>query len=161
MIAENNMKGFTPGMAALDAVPVLLFGGGSAVLSELIGGRLFPAGSGVCAAAGLCKVAWKTAVALGYGDIKVLNSAFRTMMPAGFALMLAGASVRPKRTAAAIAKLCGFPQAVWITAGLAGLSAMGIMAKRLDFEKPEANWLGEVTNLLSQGAIFIGFSIVR
>lgn len=39
-------SGFTLPMAALDAVPVLLFSGSGAVLSELFGGGLFPLEAG-------------------------------------------------------------------------------------------------------------------
>ena len=84
-------EGFTAALAALDAVPVVLFCLSSIVLGRRIASPLFVVGSVVAFAGGAGKVAWKALLALARRDVPFLARQMRYVMPLGFALLVAGA----------------------------------------------------------------------
>ena len=104
---------------------------------------------------------WKTLLALEGSDVKELNSAFHVLVPAGFALMLAGAASHPGRTAGALRKLCGFPQCLWLGAACAGMAGLAVMSRKLDFTRADMNWLGELANAAVQGAVYRGLVLIK
>ena len=148
MLGETvqDKENFTLPLALTDLVPVLFFRSGGEVLSMLLDSPLFSAGSNICTAAGLCKVGWKVMLAVKGRNEEILNSAFQALMPAGFAVMTAGVLRHPKRAAGIFARLMGFPQCLWLAAGIAGISAMEVMAKKLDFSRARNNWLAGMPN---------------
>ena len=158
---DRDMSGFTLPMAALDAVPVMLFACGSAAFSRLLESGVFTLGGCVCAAAGACKVSWKAMLGAKQRDVEILNGVFHALMPAGFCLMLAGAALKPKHTAAALLKLLGRPQRLYFGIGAAGMALLGVLNKKLDFSKPAANWAGEIVNTASQGAVAAGLLLMK
>ena len=157
----QDRENFTLPLALTDLVPVVFFRSGGDVLSALLDSPLFNAGSNICTAAGLCKVGWKVMLAVKGRDEEILNSAFRSLMPAGFAVMAAGVLSHPKRAAGVFARLMGFPQCLWLAAGLAGISAMEVMAKKLDFSRARNNWLAESVNIAAQGAVMRALTLIR
>jgi hypothetical protein len=160
LVENRGREGFNGALALADAVPVALFAAGSNIAAELLGSPLFTAGSNLSTAAGACKTAWKLLLS-DEKDVPALNGAFHILMPAGFALMLAGALSAPHASAALLLRFCCRPQRLWFAAGTAGLAVMGVFAKKLDGDKAWVNWLEEAVNTASQGALFVGALISR
>jgi hypothetical protein len=156
-------EGFTPAMALTDAVPVLLFCGSTALISAKIPSALFRIGAVLCVAAGAGKVLWKLLIAFARRNVPALSRQLRFLMPAGFALMLAGAvSVRQSFSAAGLWNAAAsFPQAAFFLAGLAGIAAMAVFAFGKSRTDAQANWVEQIVNAAAQACIFVGILLLR
>jgi hypothetical protein len=135
-------------------VPVALFLAGGLVRAGKIGGLWLPAGVILCTIAGACKAGWKFVLALRKKDAALLPKLFRILMPAGFALLILSAFLRPSAWGAAAKALLGMPSLIFLLLGCAGLALMTVFAFRLKKDDPRSNWLEQGTNAAAQ-AMFL------
>lgn len=151
-------EGFTAGMAAMDALPVLFFSGSTAVLSMRFPSPLFRTGALLVILAGALKVAWKFVLALGHRNIRFLNRQMRYLMPAGFLLMLIALVIGRQSWSirAAAAHIISFPSIIFFIAGIAGMVCMSIYPRIFSQMDPRANWIEQGTNAAAQACIFLG-----
>jgi len=161
MSREEVPQGFTLGMAGMDAVPVVFFAAGSAVLSaRLETGSLFMLGAAICTAAGTMKVLWKVLIACRNRNIIGLSRQLRVLMPAGFALM-AGSLIAGKKLPALLAGMMRMPSLACFLAGAACLVFMMRLARTEDSADAGANWKEQAVNCLAQGAILAGVLLMH
>jgi hypothetical protein len=154
-------QGFTLGMALMDAVPVVCFAVGSAVLSaRLQAGFLFVLGAVLCTAAGTMKVLWKVLIACRSRNVIWLSIQLRVLMPAGF-LLMAGSLLLAGKLSALLAGMLKMPSLAWFLAGAAGLAVMMRLACTESGEDARANWKEQAVNCLAQGAILIGVLLMH
>ena len=165
-------KGFTVGLALLDALPVLFFLLSGVVIYMLWGSRLFLGGVAAVTIGGASKVLWKLIVAAKGKDVQGLTKAFRVLMPAGFTMMLLslvtgivsdlisgdGASGSPTLDGF-LQGITMMPAALFFAAGICGLCLMGWLGRHMD-NSARSNWIEEITNCLAQLAVLIGVIIV-
>lgn len=148
-------EGFTAALAALDAVPVVLFCLSSIVLGRRIASPLFVVGSVVAFAGGAGKVAWKALLALARRDVPILARQMRYVMPLGFALMVAGAVMRLDALAGVLASLVRPPAVLALVAWAACMVAMSYMAVHNRQDVARDNWVEEVVNTVGQAALLL------
>ena len=151
-------EGFTLGLAIVDAIPVLEFSLSMIGIARRFRSALFRAGALCSTLAGCGKVLWKVLLACRNQNVVWLNRQFRYLMGGGFALMLA--SLVKDRSAISFSALwkrvSSFPARVFFLFGLAGMTAMGVMGRKLDKMNARHNWIEQVTNLFAQGMILLG-----
>lgn len=85
---DTKYEGFTLGLALVDALPVLLFGGSCILVGIAFRSPLFIAGACICFLGGLLKVMWKIMLAVTGKDIQWLNKPFRYLLIGGFVLII-------------------------------------------------------------------------
>ena len=89
-MSKKQYEKFSLGLALFDALPVIFFSTAMILIAMHFRVAAFIAGAICCTAAGLGKVCWKIIIAATGKDIWPLNKQLRILMPAGFALMIAG-----------------------------------------------------------------------
>ena len=148
---------YTLGLAAFDAVPVLLFGLASRLLARMTGSVLVMLGGVICFVSGMLKVLWKFLVVLRRKNVWPLFVQMRIGMPAGFAVMLAGVAAglvkKDRRERAAIGKAVLRPAPLtFLMLSAAGIAAMIVCGKKLDPAQAKANWIEQGCNTAAQGS---------
>ena len=155
---------YTLGLALFDAVPVLLFGLASRLLSRMTGSALVMLGGVVCFVSGMLKVVWKFLVVLRRKNVWPLFVQMRIGMPAGFTVMLAGAVAglvkkdRPGRAAIGKALLQPAPLA-FLLLWAAGMATMIVCGKKLDSTQAKANWIEQGCNTAAQGSFLAAMAL--
>lgn len=152
------VEGVSVGMAAMDLVPVVLYGTGCYIVGKRLRNPLFTAGAVVSTASGAGKAAWKMIQATTGKNVFLLNTQMRRVMPAGFALMAASPLVdRDRGASSALLRACvSQPALGFFAAGGLGMGLMGCWAKVLDPAKSRSNWIEQSTNVAAQAAFFAG-----
>ncbi len=167
-MAENEKKegitkdtvpeGFTYGMALVDALPVIFFGGTTAIIYSVFASPLF-LGAGILATvSGLIKVLWKAIVVKDKKNIWPMFVQMRIFMPLGYALMFASMAVDHKKVSfKSMGKaIASFPAGLLIGLGFAGMGGMGYCASKLDSSDPKSNWIEQGINSGAQLALMVG-----
>lgn len=163
-MAKNKMtkdtvpEGFTLGLAAVDALPVILFGAAMLSAGLLIKSGLFILGAALCLFAGGAKVVWKFIVVLKRKNVWWLFMQMRTLMPVGMLLMLAGliiAGVKADMNSA-LESLIAMPQGAFFAVGILGMILMGVFAAKLDSADAKSNWIEQLTNAAAQACFLAG-----
>lgn len=151
-------EGFTVGMAAMDALPVLFFSGSAAVLSSRFPSGLFRTGVCIVILAGALKVLWKFIIAIAHRSISILNRQMRFLMPAGFLLAVTALFVDRKAwsLSAVLAHMMSFPSILFFIASAAGMVCMAIFSRIFSGMDVRANWIEQWTNTIAQSCIFLG-----
>ncbi len=149
---------FTMGLALVDLLPVIFFGGAAVLISLLLKSKMFMLGAILCTLAGLGKVAWKILLARKEEDIQILFHQFRILMPAGFLLIIISLIACRDRInmTRLLAAIISFPSNVCFLVGIVGMVMMIVFAKRLDPNDVKANWIEQITNSIAQAAFFFG-----
>lgn len=148
---------FTLSLALVDALPVLFFGVGAVVLGLKLRSVLFFLGAVVCLLAGAGKVLWKLLLALKGKDVGFLGVQLRYLMPLGFVLMLLGVLIADRAVVKALWHAAvSLPSAAFFAAGIVGLAAMIVCAKRFDRRDVRGNWIEQGINAAAQGCVMIG-----
>lgn len=156
-VKDDSREGFDLPLAALDSVPVIFFGASAAQAADFIDDPLFTAGTQLSALAGACKVTWKFAIALGYGDIKPLNAAFVPLQCAGMGMAAYSAyKNRAKiKEGELLKKASAFPAVIYFSAGAALMTCMGVLASHFD-DSAGSNYKAEAVNSCAQAMIWLG-----
>ena len=150
-------NGFTLSLALADALPVLFFGVAAVVLGLKLKSALFFLGAVVCLLAGAGKVLWKRLLARRGKDVRLLGAQLRYLMPAGFALMIAGAFLADRAVVKALWRAArSLPSAAFFAAGIVGLAAMIVCAKKFDRRDVRGNWIEQCINAAAQGCVMLG-----
>ncbi len=146
-------EGFTLTLALVDAVPVALFCASAAVFGTQVGSPLFVAGAVLAFLGGAGKVGWKLLIALAHKNVPLLSRQMRVVMPAGFALMVAGAATRASAAVTVLARLAQLPSLALVIAWLACMCAMGYFAGHRNQGSARDNWIEQLTNAAGQACL--------
>ena len=146
-------EGFNLALALVDAVPVALFGASALVAGARIGSPMWVAGASLALAGGTGKVAWKLVMALAHKNVQILSRQMRYVMPAGFALMIAGAALDPAGTLGLFRALVRMPSLALVLAWLACMLLMVRFARSRNQLDVRSNWIEQGTNALGQLAL--------
>ena len=153
------MEGFTLGLALVDAVPVICFAAGMALVAARFGSPLFAVGALLSVLAGCCKVAWKLLLAIRKKDAAWLNRPFVPMQAAGFLLMLLAVILNFSRIswAGVLAAVTTLPAPAFFLAWIALMGFMG-WYRRHGFRKDDArsNWTAQLVNAAGQLCLLLG-----
>lgn len=148
---------FTVQLAAADALPVVFFGAAAGALGRKLGSAPFFAGAGVCFLSGTGKVLWKLILARKGTDVAFLGAQLRYAMPAGFALMIAGAALSDRALARELLRAAlRLPSAALFAAASAGLAGMVLCARKFDRHDVRGNWIEQTINAAAQACTMIG-----
>lgn len=149
---------FTLKLAAVDAIPVIFFGGSMIVISTIFKSPLFLLGALMCLFAGAAKVLWKIIVVLKKKNIWWLFLQMRILMPIGMAVMIAAAVINKSKVDfhSFFLKALSFPPVIFFIAGIIGMAMMMIFAFKLDSSDVKSNWIEQLTNGIAQGCFFAG-----
>lgn len=155
------MKGkFTIGLALVDAIPVLIFGGTVVIISTAIQSPVFLIGGLFSIFAGLGKVIWKIILAVKEKDSVFWRKQFKVTMPLGFLLMIVGIVIKKSviNWANLLNSLISFPAILFLILALCSMIAMITMAKKLDQNNAKHNWIEQGTNILMQ--VFVLLAVI-
>ena len=158
MIPEN----FTLSLALVDTLPVLFFGGSMILIGLLFGNPLFLIGATLCFWAGAAKVLWKIIVVTKKKNIWWMFLQMRIVMPAGFVLMILAVILNRNaiNLSAVFAAVISLPSVLFFVVGVIGMVLMGVFAAKLDSADVRSNWIEQLTNTVSQTAIFVGILLL-
>ena len=162
MTKDTVPEDFTLPLAAVDALPVLFFGGSMLLIGLFFRSVLFLIGALLCFWAGAAKVLWKIIVVTKKKNVWWLFLQMRIVMPVGFALMLLAVVLRRKtiHLPAVFAAVMSLPSVAFFALGVAGMVLMGVFAARLDSSDLRSNWIEQLTNTAAQAAIFVGILLL-
>lgn len=165
MNKDSLPEDYTLGLAAFDAVPVLLFGLASRLLARMTGSILVMLGGVICFVSGMLKVLWKFLVVLRRKNVWPLFVQMRIGMPAGFTVMLAGViaglTKKDKKERAAVRKAVLRPAPIaFLLLSAAGIGAMIFCGKRLDPVQARANWIEQSCNTAAQGSFLAAMMMI-
>ena len=163
MTKDTLPEDFTLGLAIVDALPVLLFGGSIILVGLRFGSILFLIGAALCFWAGAAKVLWKIIVAARKKNIWWLFLQMRITMPIGFALILLAVILNLKAISltAVLAAIISMPSAIFFIVGVLGMVLMGMFAAKLDPANVRSNWIEQLTNIAAQASFFIGILLLQ
>ena len=153
--------GFTPWLAAADAVPVLEFAVSAGVIASRFPHVLFVIGAACSIFAGFGKVLWKIFLACRKKNILWLNKQFRFMMGGGFLLMIISviANIRSISFRTVFLRIFRLPAVIFFALGVVGMVLMSVFGKKLDQTNVAHNWIEQVTNIAAQGMFMIGILV--
>ena len=165
MNRDSLPEDYTLGLAAFDAVPVILFGLASRLLACMTGSVLVILGGVICFVSGMLKVLWKFLVVLRRKNVWPLFVQMRIGMPAGFMVMLAGLVAgllkKDRRERAAIGKAVLRPAPLFfLLLSAAGIGAMIFCGKKLDSAQAKANWIEQGCNTVAQGSFLAAMVLI-
>ncbi|MCH4083586.1 MAG: hypothetical protein LKF00_04380 [Olsenella sp.] len=146
-------EGFNLALALVDAVPVALFGASALVAGERIGSPAWVVGASLALAGGTGKVAWKLVMALARKNVPILSRQMRYVMPAGFALMVAGAALDAAGALELLRALVRMPSLALVLAWLVCMLLMVRFVRSRNQLDVRSNWIEQGTNALGQLAL--------
>lgn len=160
MTRDTIPEGFTLTLAAVDAIPVLLFGGSMILAGFLLKSILFLLGAGLCLFAGCAKLIWKVIVVLRQRNVWWLFLQMRILMPIGLVLMVAGAVTAGAALRSFLASAGRFPSAAFFAGGFVGMGLMAVFGFTLDSSDARSNWVEQITNAAAQLCFFVGLLLM-
>ena len=162
MTKDTIPENFTLSLALVDALPVLFFGGSMILIGLLFGNPLFLIGATLCFWAGAAKVLWKIIVVTKKKNIWWMFLQMRIVMPAGFVLMILAVILNRNaiNLSAVFAAVISLPSVLFFVVGVIGMVLMGVFAAKLDSADVRSNWIEQLTNTVSQAAIFVGILLL-
>ncbi len=155
--AQENNSQFTPLLALVDVIPVLLFGIAAIMLGVKVHNAIFFIGALLCFLAGFGKVLWKILIAVAGRDVEFLGTQLRYVMPAGFLLMIIGVFTADR--SAVISLISGalkMPSLLFFIIAVAALTGMVICARKFDRHDVRGNWIEQGINIIAQGCVLLG-----
>ena len=119
-------------------------------------------GAIICFWAGAAKVLWKVIVVTKKKNIWWLFLQMRIAMPIGFLAMIIAVIINIKGIyfATILTSILSVPSVIFFTLGIIGMVLMGVFASKLDSSNVKSNWIEQTTNLIAQGAIFVGILLL-
>ena len=162
MTKDTIPENFTLSLALVDALPVLFFGGSMILIGLLFGSPLFLIGAALCFWAGVAKVLWKIIVVAKKKNIWWMFLQMRIVMPAGFVLMILAVILNRNaiNLSTVFAAVISLPSVLFFVVGVIGMVLMGVFAAKLDSADVRSNWIEQLTNTVSQTAIFVGILLL-
>lgn len=167
-------EGFTVGLALVDALPVIFFGGSLTVIATALSGTgltfaLVVIGAVLVVLSGFCKVSWKMCLGLGIGDIQILNKMFVPAMATGFMITVSGVVVGTIKKVIkwnlVLASVLSAPVIICFLIGFTGMGLMSYYRKSNDKETfdhdAKKNWIAQITNGIAQGMFFLGILLAK
>lgn len=151
---ENIPKGFTLGLALVDLIPVIFFGGSAVLIGMRVHSLLFWLGAGLCILAGCGKVLWKILLAAAKKDIRFFNTQMRYVMPLGFLLLII--SLFQIQIDFTWQSFLQMPSVLFFLLGIMGMIAMTFLGMKKETTDVKANWIEQCINSVSQCAFFLG-----
>ena len=154
--------GFTPGLALVDAVPVVFFGISFILLGKMVESFWFFIGALLCTLAGAGKVLWKIIVAKSRKNIWPLFIQMRVLMPAGFLIMLLSivCGDTSVRRYCLMLGCSSVPSLFFFIFSIICMVLMIVCAVKLDSSDFKSNWIEQIINSASQISFFIGLLII-
>ena len=155
-------KGFTLGMALMDAMPVLLFSISVIMIATKFHSVLFLIGAVCSALAGCGKVSWKLLLSLKKKNIFWLNAQFRYLMTTGMLMILLSVVLnRSKIHLVVLWQQILHAPSIWCFGAAAlGMIALIYMGIKLDRTDAKGNWIEQSVNLFVQLMILIGIIVL-
>ena len=153
------MEGFTIGLALVDAIPVLSFGGSVMILASRFHSPLFMIGAILMVLGGCCKVAWKLVLGIAKKDLRWLNNPFVPMMAGGFLLLVLYVIIGFGKInwAGVGAAVIGLPSVLFFAAWLGLMGVMGWYRKhKFSNDDAKANWTAQIINAVGQTCLLLG-----
>lgn len=153
---------FTLALAIVDLFPVLFFGGSMILIGTKLNSVLLITGAAICFWAGAAKVLWKVIVVTKKKNVWWLFVQMRIAIPIGFLVMIIAVIINIKGIyfATILTSILSVPSVVFFTLGIIGMVIMGVFASKLDSSNVKSNWIEQTTNLIAQGAIFVGILLL-
>ncbi len=154
-------QGFTLGLAAFDAAPVVLFLLAMWLFYRMTGSVLVLLGGIVCFLTGMGKVLWKVLVVTQKRNVWPLFVQMRIGMPIGFTLVLIGlflAYATGDQSAFTAAILQPGP-IVCVVLAAVGMAGMIVCGAKLDSADKTANWIEQGCNTFAQGALLLAAAL--
>lgn len=158
-----NQKRFSPALAVVDAVPVILFLISCIIFGSGMHSHLFLIGAVLCFLAGAGKVLWKIFLSLTAKDYAWLNRYFLPVMLTGFVLLIVSIVLAIHGGKFPSAYLLHLTRGgVIIAFGIALLFLIALVVVRAVFRKEKfntseaLNWAGEALNIGFQTAVLAG-----
>ena len=149
-------KGFTLGLALMDAVPVILFCAAALSFGTKIGAPpLFLVGAILAFLGGAGKVAWKLVIATVHKNMPWLGRQMRVTMPTGFLLMILGCALQGELALRVVGSLGTMPSIAFVLIWFACMCAMGYFATHRDQTNARDNWTEQITNAVGQAALLL------
>ena len=156
---KSDRRGFTLGLALMDAIPVVAFGIDMALLAKPLQSTLFLAGAVISLLAGTCMVVYKLLLATVKKEVPQLKKMMPAGMSLGWILMITGVIInRSKVSLPSIWKAVSTaPTSIFFVLGIAFFAAF-IVFFRTGFNADSArdNWIEEILNAGAQVCILIG-----
>ena len=159
MEENKNKKGFTLGLALLDAVPVIAFGINMTLLAKPLQSKLFLAGAVLSLLAGSCMVIYKLLLATAKKEVTLLKKMMPIGMTLGWILMIAEAIVNRSRISisgiwSAVSKA---PACIFFLLGIAFfVSFIAYFKTKFNADSVRDNWIEEILNAGTQVFFLIG-----
>ena len=159
MEENNGKKGFTLGLALLDAVPVIAFGINMALLAKPLQSRLFLAGAILSLLAGSCMVVYKLLLAAAKKEVPALKKMMPIGMSLGWILMIAGAVINRSRISipGIWRSVSSLPACIFFLLGIVFFISFIVYFKtKFNADSARDNWVEEILNAGTQVFILIG-----
>ena len=157
------MGSYTVGLALLDAIPVLFFGGSMLLVAQMFGYKLFMVGAVIAFVGGALQALWKLFLGWKKKDIPILHLLFPPALAIGFMLMMLGLLFGREllNFPAMLAAVTGMPSLVLFIVGVVGLFVMAYLSKKLDRKSPKQNWIAPTVNAVAEACIFFALLLIR
>ena len=158
IVPEN----FTLSLVLVDALPVIFFGASAVVISFIFGSKLFLVGALLCLLGGIGKVLWKMIVVLKKKNVWAMFVQMRILMPLGFLLIIVSLIFNSSSVSftGMWNAFISMPSFIFFFIGIIGICLMIYFSKNLDSGDVKANWIEQLTNGISQAAIFVGLLLL-
>ena len=156
---STGKKGFTLGLALMDAIPVVAFGIDMALLAKPLQSSLFLVGAVLSLLAGTCMVVYKLLLATVKKEVPGLKKMMPIGMSFGWILMIAGVIVnRSKVSLPGIWKaVSSAPASIFYLLGIAFFTAFIVYFKTgFNADSARDNWIEEILNAGTQVCILLG-----
>ena len=153
------MKGFTIGLALVDAIPVLSFGISMLIIATRFQSPVFMIGAVLSVLGGCCKVAWKLVLGIWKKDLRWLNKLFAPMMAGGFLMLLISfvigfGSINWDSVWAAVTTI---PSVIFFALWAVLMGVMTWYRKaKFNHDDAKSNWTAQIINAVGQTCLLLG-----
>ena len=154
---ENSQHPFTPAMAVIDMIPVLLFCASTVVMVGRTGNVLVTVGGILVILAGMMKAVWKLICTFSKKDIPLLSKQLRVFMPIGFVTLLIGLIQKSMTLGGqtVILRLLQWPAVLFLLLMMILLLLLGFLAVKGDRDIAIVTWIEEIVNIAAQASFLL------
>ena len=154
---ENSQHPFTPAMAVIDMIPVLLFFASTVVMVGRTGNVLVTVGGILVILAGMMKAVWKLICTFFKKDIPLLSKQLRVFMPIGFVALLIGLIQKSMTLGGqtVILRLLQLPAVLFLLLMMILVLLLGFLAVKGDRDIAIVTWIEEIVNIAAQASFLL------
>lgn len=154
---ENSQHPFTPAMAVIDMIPVLLFFASTVVMVGRTGNVLVTVGGILVILAGMMKAVWKLICTFSKKDIPLLSKQLRVFMPIGFVALLIGLIQKSMTLGGqtVILRLLQLPAVLFLLLMMILVLLLGFLAVKGDRDIAIVTWIEEIVNIAAQASFLL------